>query len=280
MKLIAISTCVLAVLGIIAAAATVQEDPKEAIRKKLEGEYQLTKPSDDQSDIVSAGSVVVLHKNKVLMLDATSLANPCMNIYRDGEIRTNRACKIGGLGQRLPGPLKSRAHLDSGPKIRNFASGDKFWVTKIEVMDSGKEPGVVFDFFTDAISDVRYKGALLIPFEKSLPAPDDALKLVQEVITVAPAEDSKDSKANDDQSAADSGRQPTQAAPAETPPAPVEPPPPPPAAPLTISVGETIDGVIAVLGQPARIAKAGNKDIYIYKNLRVTFIDGKVTDVQ
>jgi hypothetical protein len=38
----------------------------------------------------------------------------------------------------------------------------------------------------------------------------------------------------------------------------------------------TIDQVVAVLGQPARIANLGSKKIYMYPSQKVTFVDGKV----
>jgi len=39
----------------------------------------------------------------------------------------------------------------------------------------------------------------------------------------------------------------------------------------------TIDQVVALLGQPQKIADLGSKKIYVYPNQKVTFIDGKVT---
>jgi serpin B len=65
--------------------------------------------------------------------------------------------------------------------------------------------------------------------------------------------------------------------PAEATPPPI-PPPPPPLAPKEISLGQTEDVVVANLGQPERIAKIGAKEIYFYKDLKVTFVNGKVTD--
>lgn len=53
-----------------------------------------------------------------------------------------------------------------------------------------------------------------------------------------------------------------------------------PAAPVEISLGETIDQVIAANGSPARIVDLGAKKIYIYKDMKITFKDGKVSDVQ
>jgi hypothetical protein len=48
----------------------------------------------------------------------------------------------------------------------------------------------------------------------------------------------------------------------------------------TIALGQTIDEVVAMLGQPEKIAKVGAKEIYYYKDLKITFQSGKVSDVQ
>jgi hypothetical protein len=121
---------------------------------------------------------------------------------------------------------------------------------------------------------------------KALPSPEDALKLVAEVITVAPSEEAKDDK----EKPAKQGGQQGAAAPAAAPPAaepappPVEAPPPvieaPPPPPAEVSLGQTPDEVVAALGQPTKKAKVGTKEIYFYKDLKVTFLNGKVKDIQ
>jgi hypothetical protein len=64
-------------------------------------------------------------------------------------------------------------------------------------------------------------------------------------------------------------------------PAPIAPPPPPADQPTqTIEIGQTVDQVVAALGQPQKIAKVGTKQIYFYKDLKVTFNNGKVSDVE
>ncbi len=66
----------------------------------------------------------------------------------------------------------------------------------------------------------------------------------------------------------------------------IAPPPPPPAdapaaPPESIAIGQTKTQVVASFGQPARIVRlAGGKEIYSYKDLKVIFVGGKVTDVQ
>ncbi len=51
-------------------------------------------------------------------------------------------------------------------------------------------------------------------------------------------------------------------------------------APVTIALGQTTAEVIATLGQPGKTADLGSKQIYIYKDMKITFTDGRVTDVQ
>ena len=37
---------------------------------------------------------------------------------------------------------------------------------------------------------------------------------------------------------------------------------------------------MATFGQPQKVVKLGTKDIYYYSDMKVTFVNGKVTDVQ
>jgi hypothetical protein len=110
-----------------------------------------------------------------------------------------------------------------------------------------------------------------------------------EVVTVAPSEEAKDDKkepaqqGGQQQAAAPAAAPPAAEAappPVEAPPPAIEAPPPPPAEAPTVSLGQTPDEVVAALGQPAKKAKIGTKEIYFYKDLKVTFLNGKVKDIQ
>jgi hypothetical protein len=85
------------------------------------------------------------------------------------------------------------------------------------------------------------------------------------------------------------------AAPAQAPAAPTQPaaqpqpqaaqaapaaPPQPPPAPPTIKVGQTQDAVVAALGQPDSVDASGAKQVYVYKSVKVTFTNGKVSKVE
>jgi len=58
--------------------------------------------------------------------------------------------------------------------------------------------------------------------------------------------------------------------------------PPTPAAPIQISLGQSIEQVKAALGQPTSIFDGGAKKVYVYKemNLKITFKDEIVSGVQ
>jgi hypothetical protein len=49
---------------------------------------------------------------------------------------------------------------------------------------------------------------------------------------------------------------------------------------VNIQLGQTPDQVISMLGQPERKAAVGPKEIYFYKDMKITFQNGTVWDVQ
>jgi hypothetical protein len=51
-------------------------------------------------------------------------------------------------------------------------------------------------------------------------------------------------------------------------------------APPTLTLGLSIDEVRAIQGEPEKVVDLGSKRIYVYKDLKITFIDGKVSDIQ
>ena len=59
--------------------------------------------------------------------------------------------------------------------------------------------------------------------------------------------------------------------------------PPPPAAPkgpTVIALGQTPEQVIAIKGQPSNKAAFPNKTVFFYPDLKITFVNGKLTDAQ
>ncbi len=277
---------VCSVLLLATAYSVRAEDAKAAIEQKLESEYSLTQPTADDTDIVTAGSVLVLQKGHgYIMMAPVSSTNFYQNTYRDGKITQNAVGKGKSILDRmnhLPGMSAS-----SASSTRTFVPGEKMWLTKIDV----KDDSVTFDLFTDAYSDVRYKAALKFQFAKgSLPPADEVQKTVEQVFAVQQSEDAKDKQQPTQgqpagpSAAPAAGTAPVQAAAPVPPPAPIAPPPPPTdapaAAPKSLSKGQTTDEVVANFGPPEKIIKLGTKQIYVYTDMKVTFVSGKVADVQ
>jgi hypothetical protein len=271
-----------AVLAIASTLPAASAEETAVILKKLNAEFTLTKTTADRSDIVTAGAVLVLHKDGVVMYSSATAAPP-MNIYKDGHIQRNEfKDKWKVLGSRFKSGNTDTSDISSLAH-RTFVSGEKFWLTAIEM----QQDGLVLTVYSDPFSDVRYYGQLKFPFPKNSPPPaDDILKSVEEVITVAPADDDK-KEADDKKPSKDAAPSQTASAPAAPPAAalaPIAPPPPPPdqppAPPKTIAVGQTKDVVVASWGQPTKVVKLASKEIYFYPDMKVTFVAGKVSDVQ
>jgi len=266
------------------------------IQKKLVDDYPITTPTAAFDDIVTAGAVVVLQKGPLTMVAVSSTVNPYSSTYKNGKLSSGLAkakswrdkfSAVPGLGS-VPGV----AQTGNGPATRTFVVGEKVWVTKIDT----RPDAVVFDLFTDAYNDTRYKTSVtfVYPNKGAIPPAPDVEKLVGEVFKVQPAEDAKGSgeqqaggggqqqapAASQPTAPANSAAAPAQPPPAEAAPPPITPPPPAAADPKTVSAGQTPDQVIASLGQPEKIVKLGTKQTYYYKDMKVIFVNGKVTDVQ
>jgi hypothetical protein len=256
-----------------------QPNSPDAIKQALVAKYALTTTTADKTDIVTAGAILVLKKTDLLTLAVASKV-PSQNTYKDGKINHSGASfmKHAGLIPRVGGNLNTPS--------RTFVNGEKVWVTAIDVRPND----VVFTLFTDAYSDVRYAATLSFPFPKgTTPSADQVAAMVGEVFDIQPQEKAADAPpANAAPGTAPSpagapapiAPPPPPAPDAQAKPADIPPPPPPPADPKTLSIGQTIDEVVSNFGQPEKIVKLATKQIYYYKDMKVTFVNGKVSNVE
>jgi hypothetical protein len=257
-----------------------QGDPGTLAQEKLVSQIKLTKTAADRSDIVTAGDVVLLHKDGLMMCSSDS-SYAFSNTYNNGVLAANSknrakdaAKSFGRSFIPFGGGANAADAANNGCNSRKFVAGEKFWVTGVTV----QKDGIVVSTYSDPYNNVRFYGEVKFPFAKgSVPPPDDFVKTVSEVITVVPP---------DDGDKGGQGSQPAQAAapapaPAPAPMAAIAPPPPPAdAPPPTIAMGQTKDQVTAAFGQPTRMAKLGVKEIFYYKDMKVTFTNGKVSNVE
>ncbi|MGB8028073.1 MAG: hypothetical protein WCF30_00275 [Terracidiphilus sp.] len=267
-------------------AGTQAGDPGTLAREKLLSQIKLTKATADRTDIVTAGDVVLLHKDGLMMCSSAS-SYAFSNTYADGVLTANynnraKDAARSFLRGRLPfgggGSVADAAN--NGCASRKFVAGEKFWVTGVDL----QKDGILVTTFSDPYPDpsgnqVRYYGEIKFPFSRGVvPPPDEFLHEFSEVITVVPPDD------QGGQGGAQPAQAATPAAPPAVPAAPMPdiapPPPPPDTPPPTIQLGQTIDQVTASFGQPLSVAKLGAKVIYKYKDMKVTFTNGKVSDVE
>jgi hypothetical protein len=283
----------LSAFGLVAAsfalAAQAQVgDPGTLIKEKLVSQIKLTKAAAAHDDIVTAGDVVVLHKDGLMMCSSAS-SYAFSNTYSNGVLAANLNNRAKDAAKsffkgKLPfgggGGITDAAN--NGCASRKFVAGEKFWVTDVTL----QKDGILVSTFSDPYNDTRYFGEIKFPFAKGAPVPpvDAFVKTVSEVMTVQPADD-KDKGDQNDQASGQAPADTPAAAPASAPAAPMQAiaPPPPPAdtPPPSIAIGQTKDQVVAGFGQPVRMAKlAGTKEIYFYKDMKVTFTAGKVSNVE
>ena len=259
-------------------------DPATLIQAKLVSQIKITKPTADHTDIVTDGDVILLHKDGLMMCAAAS-SYAFSNTYSNGVLAANYknrvkdAVKSFGFGH-IPvfgGGTSASDAANNGCVSRKFVAGEKFWITGV----TPQKDGILISTFSDPYPDpsgnqTRYYGEIKFPFAKgAVPPPDDFAKTVFEVITVVPSDDKGDQGSQQ----GNQGGQPAQAAaPAAPPPAPmpdIAPPPPP-----SISIGQTKAQVTTAFGQPVKTAKVGVKEIFYYKDMKVTFTNGKVSNVE
>jgi hypothetical protein len=261
----------LGAVGLVAATSmaslvlAAQSGDPAAIQQRLTSQIKITTTTADRSDIVTAGTIVQLHKPGLIMYDVSSPLPPS-NTYKGGRIGQGWS----GFGKDIAIGMKaSNGTTANDYQHRPFVAEEKCWVTSIEV----QKDGVVFQLYSDPYNDVRYYANLKIPFadKKSVPPADAFMQTVAEVLTAVLSDDQRGQNS-----------QASAPAPAQAPARMQEiapPPPPADAPPPTIAIGQARDQVTAAFGQPARIAKLGVKEIYYYKDMKVTFTNGKVSNV-
>jgi hypothetical protein len=256
----------LAVIAFMLMTALVaQTVDTEAIQQRLNAQFKLTATTADRWNVVTSGDVVAIHKPGLLMY-AVDSPMPPSNTYKNGKITQGWS----GFGKDLMISMAAPGGASASDfPHRPFMPEEKCWVTGIQV----QKDGVVFQLYSDPYDDIRYYASLKIPFpsKKEVPSSDEALQLVAQVLTVVPW---------DDRTRQQAPAPPPATLPEIAPPSPpADGPSPIVVPPPTIELGQTKNKVISTFGQPDRKEKVGENEIYYYKDMRVTFTSGRVSDV-
>ena len=240
-------------------------------------QIKLTQVSADGRYIVTPGDVAVLNIDGLMMCNSAS-PYAYLNTYSGGVLSAYHAKNTLSslLNKRLPSGSNGDA-ANNDCNSRKFVAGEKFWITGVKQ----QKDGIVVSTFSDPYNDVHYHGEIMFPLPKKsvfvtdglVKKDNDLAKAIAEVITVLPADD-KDNASMGGQ-AGQQARPPVPAAPTG-----VTGSVQAAAAPATVAVGQTKDQVTAALGKPERAAKVGARDIYYYKDMKVIFTNGRVSDIE
>lgn len=247
-------------------------------RQKLNAEITLTTVSQDRMTILTPGSVAVLQKDN-LEMNAITSPLPALNTFNDRKGKISQGW--GGFGVAV---LAGTMSGGQAPLQRKAMAGEKLWVVAMVVNDH--KIALVLYSEPDE-NNLRYYGELDFPFHKDGVTEENVMQEIAGVLTIQPPPSPQPDQATSQPAPTPGPALAPLAPPPGAPPAapssglaPLAPPPPPPAAPPTISLGETKDQVVAALGQPAKVVQLGTKEIDVYPDMKITFVNGKVTDVE
>jgi len=246
------------------------------LQEQLVAQYKLVKMGSDTGgySVVEKGTLLKIEKGGILGVpysDQSILSTK----YEGGQVHSPNTTVAKGLGFAMKKFGKEQTtHL--------MAVGDKVYPTKIEVNEAKDTIvlGIVACDTCNKTDPPTYmKANVVFQFPKGSLLSANAGS-IEDVIGQLLSISSDDSQQGGDQGAqqqgGDQGGQPAAAqAPAEQPAADQ-----PPAEPASIDKGMTPDQVEAALGKPDKKVNLGPKMIYYYKDMKVIFISGKVSDVQ
>jgi hypothetical protein len=275
--------------GIVLVAATIFPMARASaqaatVQDQLVAQYKLVKIGSDTGgySVVEEGTVLAIQKGGILAVpydDKTVLATK----YQDGQIHGPSGLKVLGRGSIMGRFGKEQTtHL--------FAKGDKVYPTKIEVnpsKDSVTMGIVACDTCNKTDPPTYNKAEVVFMFPAGSLAnatADSVQKIIAQVFTVS-KDDSKDEKADkkgDDKGGQQqaAGQDQGQQQGAQDQGGQQQGGDQPAAEPVSIEKGMSVDDVEAAMGKPDKKVTLGTKQIYYYKDMKVIFINGKVSDVQ
>jgi hypothetical protein len=245
------------------------------LQEQLTAQYKPVKMGSDTSGyaVVEKGTLLAIQKGGILGVPYGD-ANVLSSRYENGAIKGPNSLSLMGR-KSIMGKFgkEQTTHL--------FAVGDKVYPMKIDVnvaKDTVSLGIVACDTCNKTDPPTYNKAVVMFQFPKGSLANAQAGQvedMIGQVLSIS-TEDAQQDQGGQQQGG-DQGQQQggQQAAPAQ-PAAPEQPA----AEPQSIEKGMTPDQVEAALGKPDKKVNLGSKVIYVYKDLKVTFINGKVSDVQ
>ena len=261
----------LAVVGAVLSASTFAsagaDKPASGAVSALEKKYVVTETTPDFAQITKDGTTMSMKCPGVYSVPASLMMKPDTKVV-DGKVQS-------------PGMLTKMTWTKVGAHV--LQSGEKVYITKIENKSEMTGDLLRFTVLTVDALDVsgsetkkKFEATISFKFKKGYldeTPPDQLEQTIESVLAPDTGEDAKGTE-----TASAPAPAPAAAAPAAKA-APAPPPPPPGPAP-TITIGESSTEVLQAMGMPQQMIDLGKKKTYVYKNMKIVFVNDKVSDVQ
>jgi hypothetical protein len=252
-----------------------------SLQEQLAAQYKVVKMGSDTSgySVVEEGTLLAVQKGGLLGVpysDKTALTNK----YEGGTVHGPSGLMVSGKKALLGHFSQTQSQ---GQTTKLFAKGDKVYPTKIDVSvekDMVTMGIVACDTCNKTDPPTYNKAAVVFVFPRGSLAKasagdvEDTIGQLLSISEDAQQQDQGGDQSQQGQAGQGQGGQDQQGG------QPQAQPPQPQAEPQTIEKGQTADQVQGSLGKPDKIVNLGSKQIWVYKDLKVTFVNGKVSDVQ
>jgi hypothetical protein len=245
--------------GLPASAQKATSGAVEALEKK----YVVTETTADNAQVTKDGTTMTMKCAGIYSIPSNVMMKPDNKVV-DGKVQAPNTFAKYTL-------VKMGAHV--------LQTGDKVYVTKLESKSETSGDTLKFTVLTTDDLDVsgsdakkKYTAYVSFKFPKGFLDETPPEQIEQTIESVLAPEEAA---AAEPAAAPAKAQVAAAAAPA---------PPPPPAAPAgpppTITIGESSTEVLKAMGMPQQMVDLGKKKTYIYKNMKIVFLDDKVSDVQ
>ncbi|HEY0784565.1 MAG TPA: hypothetical protein VGD62_01765 [Acidobacteriaceae bacterium] len=267
------ASAILAAVSVLPALAAPKSSSSGVI-DALQKKYTITETTPDFEQITRDGTTMAMKTAGVYSIPANLVIKPDNQVV-DGKVKT-------------PGMMVRMMWTKSGAHV--LQNGDKVYVTKIDSKSESGGDTLRFGLLTVDALDVsgseskkKYDAYVSFKFKKGYldePPPEEVEQAVEAVLAPDTGDDAKGGdKADAGAQAPAHASAPKAAAPAPAVAA-VAPAPAPAAPPPTISIGESSTEVLQAMGMPLQMIDLGKKKMYVYKAMKITFINDKVADMQ
>jgi hypothetical protein len=257
-----------------------------SLQEQLQAQYKYVKMGSDTSgySVTDKGTLLEVKKGGILAVPYSD-QNLQSTKYENGEVKGPNTLLTKGIGFGMKKFGKEQTtHL--------MQSGDKVYPQNIAV-DLNKDQVAVSIVACDSCNKTdpptAMKAKVVFQFPKGSLAKAQAGEIedkIGELLAMSDDQGGGNQQANGDQQQQQGsdqqagGQQGGGQDQGQAGGGPQQPPPQQQADPQTIEKDMTPDQVTAAMGKPDKIVKLGTKQIYYYKDMKVTFLNGKVSDVQ